>query len=372
MLTADGCRLRQQRLANALEAAHLPVALITSPCDIHYLTGLDVTDSIDRSPSLLLLGPGRPTILVASFADRDATVDQREVYSSHTTPAGHRQLAAWIAANAGGLIRGVGRIGLQTESATKLVADALLSAAGVGDSMAIDELLQRLQMRKEPDELACLRVCGNAVTAAMAQAADSLARGLAYGSLVAACQHAAVLAAGSPCTLEVLVSPSPSEWANRSTTPCVVDVRVRADGYWGRAARTWSLAETAAKPLQSAFDHLAEIFFDIPTLIRPDACCPECWKELDARVREHPPFGAVGLSSRAGHGIGVRFHEPPLISPEIDAVFEIGQVLTLTLALAAPEVGGEIRLANTYAVTETGGETLTETPVELTPASSGR
>ena len=53
------------------------------------------------------------------------------------------------------------------------------------------------------------------------------------------------------------------------------------------------------------------------------------WHTIDERIREHPHLSDIGLIHHAGHGVGIRAHEPPDLNRDREGIFEVGTVFFL-------------------------------------------
>ena len=147
----------------------------------------------------------------------------------------------------------------------------------------------------------------------------------------------------------------------------IVDAHTCCQGYWSDLARTYSVGRNPTDLQRSIFDHVAAIIQDIPTLLRPGIKGTDIWKTLDDQMRAHPALADTGLRIHAGHGIGVRMHEPPDINRDREGILRAGDVVCLEPGGYTGAARFGVRLENTYRVTDNGGENLSEYPVELTP-----
>jgi Xaa-Pro aminopeptidase len=65
-----------------------------------------------------------------------------------------------------------------------------------------------------------------------------------------------------------------------------------------------------------------------------------------------------------GHGVGLAFHESPILSDGFDATLRPGMVLAIEPGVYIPNYGG-LRIEQNVAVTETGVEVLSDFDTKL-------
>lgn len=134
-----------------------------------------------------------------------------------------------------------------------------------------------------------------------------------------------------------------------------------ADGYWSDLSRTY----VVGKPDQRQRDlenSMLNILNSVIAEIKPDAN----GKLLDRRARslmkEH------GLESYfphyIGHGVGLAFHESPILSEAFETTLEAGMVLAIEPGIYIPDYGG-IRFEQNVAVTATDVEILSDFDIGL-------
>jgi len=77
------------------------------------------------------------------------------------------------------------------------------------------------------------------------------------------------------------------------------------------------------------------------------------------------PFAVNTMPHHAGHGIGLRAHEWPHFWPHAEHTFQPRQVFTCEPGVYGEALRAGVRLEETFLVTETGVEKLTQFPLEL-------
>lgn len=131
----------------------------------------------------------------------------------------------------------------------------------------------------------------------------------------------------------------------------IVDMGAIYKGYCSDQATT-TFAGTPSGEQKELFDAARRINDETAKAVRPGIRA----NELDAFAREqYEKCGIKGahLPHMVGHGVGLEFHEIPLIIPTSDVVLQPNMVFTVEPALRVPGVGA-IRFEEVYRVTETG------------------
>jgi Xaa-Pro dipeptidase len=371
VLTIDGCRMRQERFIEMLERNDLDGALVSDPREIYWLTGL----LIERFPALLYVETEGQTWLVSHTAEGEALVDTRETYSASTfatmNPDPMRSLAYEVARMASGT-RPVHRLGWQSESLARLMGDVIASAAPPDEWVTIDDQFAALEQTKESDEIDLLREAIDCSLAAYDANRAAIAPGVLELSVLEAGHHAATMRAA-----EVVYhsgdyrSGQPGGTARDRLIQAgelyVIDAWTTYRGYWSDLCRTFAVGEPS--PLQrEVFAHVAEIHAEIPARLVPGAKGTELWRWMDGRLREHPHLREIGLPHHAGHGVGLRGHEAPDLNRDREGILTVGSVVCVEPGSYSDELNSGVRLENTFLITESGPQLLSDYPFELVAA----
>ena len=162
------------------------------------------------------------------------------------------------------------------------------------------------------------------------------------------------------CMLHGRISPRPLERGQLA----IVDLTPRIEGYCANLARTFVLGQPDERQRLLIDTYLEQIERIRPAL-RPGVTVAEL-DEMAGRIRAErglAEFGVYGI----GHGIGLRFEEPPaptIIPPHRNLPLREGMTVTIGHpVLAIPGFGGA-RFEDVYRVTADGGVPLAPYPVE--------
>lgn len=369
MLTMDGCRMRQERFIEMLERNDLDAAVISDAREIYYLTGL----LLERFPALLYVETEGRSWLVCHTADGEALVDTRATYEPSLlytmNPDPMRLLAYEVARKASGT-QPVHRLGWQSESLPKLLADVLASASPPDEWVAIDDHLAALEKYKESDEIELLREAISCSLAAYDAARAAIVPGVSELAVVEAGHQAATLQAGetifhSGDYQSGQLGGFARDRLIQAGELYIIDAWSTYRGYWSDLCRTFAVGEPTALQ-REVYTHIADILTEVPTKLRPGGRGTELWQWIDKRLREHPHLRDAGLIHHAGHGVGLRAHEAPDLNREREGLLAVGDVVCVEPGAYSAELNGGIRLENTFWITETGVEVLSNYPLELT------
>lgn len=372
MLTQQGCLDRQKRFKARLAEEGIDAVVITDVRDIYYFTGLLLSAYPSfYFPAFLFMETQGSSWLAANTEDGEAAVDERVMYTSHVlytmNPDPLRGLNAAVATKLADS-KGISRLGWQQESLPKLLADTVahvLSASWV----PIDDLLVSQQVKKDPDEVVLLQKAINVNLEAYDRVQEVIAPGvneldvLAAGQQVALNKAGFVLHHGGDYQCGQLGGPARDRKIEAGEL-YVIDAQTEYQGYWSDLCRTFAVSEPT--DLQaSVYEMLKAILEDVPNLVQPGGRGTELWQTIDARIREHEHLTEIGLIHHAGHGVGIRAHEPPDLNRDREGIFEVGNVFSCEPGAYSPELNGGIRVENTFLVTEDGVKNLTDYPLSL-------
>ena len=374
MLTLEGCRARQDRFRERLGEEGIHAVALSDHRDIYYLTGVLLSDF----PALLFLETEGGSWLAAHTEEGEGVVDDRFTYEWHTLYTLNPDLLGQLNVAVSDRLQGhapVSRIGWQEEGLPKLLADTLADRLRPSGWAKVDGLLAELQKSKDPDEVALLRKCIEANLAAYTRAQEVIAPGVNELDVLAEAQHAATLSAG-----EIVYHGGDYRCGefggparNRKIEAgelYIIDAQTKYRGYWSDLSRTFVVGGEPTKLQVSIYTYLADILTDIPNLISPGGRGTELWKTVDARIREHPQLREAGLIHHAGHGVGVRVHEAPDLNRDREAVLAAGDVFSCEPGAYCDGLKAGIRIENTFRITDTGVDTLSEYPLSLVPTAT--
>jgi Xaa-Pro dipeptidase len=151
----------------------------------------------------------------------------------------------------------------------------------------------------------------------------------------------------------------------RANEPVLVDFAGVVDGYIADMTRIFVIGELDPE-LGRAFEVSLEIQEAVRRAMVPGAVCEEVF-QLAARMAADAGLGGnfmgmPGEQSRfVGHGVGLELDELPVLAQGFSLPLQAGQVIAVEPKFVLPGKGA-IGIENTFVVTESGGERLSEFP----------
>lgn len=369
MLTAEGCRNRQQRLLQELEESRCDLFLTGDYRTVYYFTG--VLGPADAPAAFVLWQDGASALITSAAQESGCAgeVVKLETYSPrrpitqpvHDAAGLLRPLLGRKPASRAAVER-AGTPGLFEEAARAHGAELVDATAGI----------LRLRRRKEADELeeirGSLRCCAAAYRAARETIAPGLTEIDVYNRMYAAVASEAGTAIPFPgdfaCGERGIDGGGPP--TTRLIQPgdlYILDIFPAPALYAGDTCRTFAVGPPTDLQ-QRAWELVREAVRLGEGRVRPGVAARDVYQEIKDFLDSHEITGK-SFWHHAGHGIGHRGHEAPRMIPGSADVFEEGDVITLEPGVYSKALQGGIRLEDNYVVRRGGLENLFDFPMEL-------
>lgn len=153
-----------------------------------------------------------------------------------------------------------------------------------------------------------------------------------------------------------------------ANSPVLLDYTGIFDGYIVDMTRIFTIGQLSEK-LMHAFHTSLAIQAYLAENLKPGAICEELFLEAAAMAEKAGLgsyfMGAPGENARfVGHGVGLELDEFPVIAQGFKVALKAGQTIAIEPKFVIPGEG-VIGIENTFAVTEQGGEKLTDIPDDI-------
>lgn len=266
------------------------------------------------------------------------------------------------------------RVGLEEHGVTwaqQRKYDDLLSAEIVAAGMLVEEL----RRVKDSGEIARVREACALGDAAFATVLPLLVDGSSEQEVALSLEMEMRRRGASGTSFDPIVASGPNA-AKPHARPTdrsigrgelvVIDFGCVVDGYCSDMTRTVSVGEPSREAAE--IWELVRAAQDAGrALVSAGAACGD----VDAACRAVISDAGHGehFTHSTGHGVGIEIHEAPRVAATGGATLRAGDIVTVEPGVYLPGVGG-VRIEDTFAVVDDGGEALTLTPKEMVIAGT--
>ncbi len=358
---------RLEKLSASLRTSGLD-ALALNPCpSLVYLTGLHF--HLMERPVVVVFTPEAPPALILP----ELEMLKVEGLPVRAFPYGENP-TTWEAIFRAALeslgLEGK-RIGVEPRALRLLEFNYLRAGAPAAEFPDASEVVNRLRVRKDADEIAAMRRAVQIAQSALEAALPLVKIGMTEQELAAELVMQ-LLRHGSQSEMPFapIVSAGPNS-ANPHAAPSdrrlqpgdllVVDWGAACDGYISDLTRTFAVGAVEAE--EARIHRLVqEANAAGRAAARPGVPCAEVDRAARA-VIERAGYGAY-FTHRTGHGIGMEGHEEPYIRGDNEQILEPGMAFTVEPGIYLPGRNG-VRIEDNVVITESGAECLSDMPREL-------
>ncbi|MGQ0842633.1 MAG: M24 family metallopeptidase [Sporichthyaceae bacterium] len=339
-------------------AADLEAALITDPINVRYLTGFTGSNA-----ALLLVG--NRSVL--------ATDGRYEVQAARQSPDVEvlldRACAAALAERAEKL--GVRRLGFESHHVTVDLRDVVVEQCPGSGLVSLAQVVEKLRMSKDADEIEALRRAAEIADAALAEVLEGLVLGRTERHVARELERRMLDKGAEAAAFETIVASGDNSAIphHRPTDRRIaqgdflkIDFGARVDGYHSDMTRTFVVAANPQDWQLEVYD----LVFAAQRAGREALAPGADVREVDAAARA--VIAAAGYADQfghgLGHGVGLRIHEAPLLGPTGTGELVESGAVTVEPGVYLPGLGG-VRIEDTLVVRADGPELLTVSTKEL-------
>ncbi|MBM3153592.1 MAG: aminopeptidase P family protein [Chloroflexi bacterium] len=358
---------RLAKLSAALQVSHLDAIVLNAGPSLVYLTGLHFHLS-ERPVAVIFTAGQDPVVILPELEMRKLSGLPVKAFPYPENPA------AWdgtFRAAVTSLGLDGKRIGVEPRQMRLLEFRYVKSGASEADFPDASDVVSRLRVRKDADEVAAIRKAVRVAQSALEATLPLIKTGMTEkeisGELVVQ-----LLRHGSQSAMPFapIVSGGPNA-ANPHATPSdrkihpgdllVVDWGAAVDGYVSDLTRTFAVGE-----VDEEYRRIHQIALEANAAGRaackPGAPCLAVDKAARA-VIEKAGYGQY-FTHRTGHGIGMEGHEEPYIRGDNAQPLEPGMAFTVEPGIYLPERNG-VRIEDNVVITEEGPECLSDMAREI-------
>lgn len=357
---------RLTRLRTMLQEHELDAVVITHLSNRFYLSGFLAEDHPpNESAGHLVISQDRAVIVTSPIESENAgnQAPDFEIHSiSRETPG--------LAANDAEVLKSMGATRIGFEDSAILYKDFKTIRKQLGDDtkfVALGNKVDDLRKIKTADEIQKLARVLQITDEALAKVEPTIIAGESEKAVGWRIEQAfRELGAEGP-SFPTIVASGPNAALPHHPTgdrliqegePIIIDMGAYVDGYCGDLTRTVWVGEPDPK-LREIYQIVYQAIEAAEAGIKPGMT----GKEADALARDvitEAGYGDQFIHS-LGHGLGVRVHEGPSLSPRYNQPLEPGHVVTIEPGIYIPGWGG-VRIEDVATITVDGIEVFTESP----------
>lgn len=363
---------RVQRLQQQVAAAKLDAVAVVPGPNMQYLTGLSFHLS-ERPTVAFFPADGRPVLVVPALEEgkmQQAPYDVRYFTYDDTSDPARAFAQALEALGAAGK-----RLGVEGRRMRFLELDLMERSGKTPSEVSnADQVFAQLRMRKDSQELEQMRKAVAIAEQALQATLPTIKPG-ATEKEIAAELTLQLLRAGSESELPfaplAATGPNsanphafPSDRATRPGDILILDWGAATGGYFSDITRTYHIGGAPLAPeLEKAYQAVQAANQAGRAAAKPGAT----GQEVDRAARQVIDKAGLGhyFIHRTGHGLGLEGHEEPDMKEGALMPLEPGMTFTVEPGVYIPGVGG-VRIEDDVVITQTGSESLTSLPRELT------
>ena len=364
---------RQERLGAVMRRERLDGFLVSHMANVRYLSGFT------GSAGALAVCGGQKGPQCAFFTDGRYTQQAKEqVRGARVAIAQGAALSAAAQWLAGHRVR---RIGFEALHMSVAVRAALAPLVPRAKLVPTREVVERLRMVKEPDEVAQIRAAILLASSVFETVLQSIKPGVPESRVAAELEYMCRRLGAEGMSFDTLVSAGarsalPHGVASSHPIPAkgfvILDFGVILGGYCSDMTRTVHVGAIDQKS-QAVYEAVRQAQEAGLDAVRPGVKP----SEVDRAARKVLEKAGLGkyFTHSTGHGVGLEIHEPPGLrkaprgtgprpSKPMEPLLEPGMVITIEPGAYIPGMGG-VRIEDMAVVTPAGHDVLTPTGKDL-------
>ncbi len=226
---------------------------------------------------------------------------------------------------------------------------------------------EQLRRRKDASELALIQRCAAIADQALVETLPLLRPGISEAEFALELDFRMRRLGAEALSFETITGfgersalphSIPSERRLRKGDLIVLDFGASVGGYRSDMTRTYIAGEPDARQ-QAMYNAVTQAQQAALAVIRDGISAREADLTARAVLAEHGFADRAGSS--LGHGVGLRLHEQPIMTPKCEEILRSGYIVTIEPGVYLPGFGG-VRLEDDVLITDHGYELLTHSP----------
>jgi len=360
---------RVERFCRALKELGEAIALVVTPANIFYLTGMELTP-FERFVGLAVATRGRLVAVLPALelqaAHQYFTAEEVAVWQDGQDPyVKLKEVLSELDLARGGIL------GVELGKFPLALADRLRSDFAGLKFVDVEPALQMARMQKDEEEIARIRHACDITVAAFAEIVRRIGPGARECEIAAQLDMLLKSGGAEGMAYETTVLSGPRSALPHGKTSektiergelVLIDVGARWGGYCADFTRTMIVGSGAASRYRALYEVVREAQWKAIERVASGVLA----HEVDMAARQVIESAGYGTSfvHRTGHGLGIEVHEAPSVGPASWQGLGEGMVVTIEPGVYIPGLGG-IRLEDVVLVTAEGRQVLTDAGREL-------
>lgn len=381
MLTREGCQERLRRFCAELDRLGIDLAVVSNYRNVYYLSAHLREVEL---PQILIVRADGKSVLITDAQPTQSGADEVVIYESYSVDwpisfAGISDKARLALRSALGKLTGpIQRFALEKDRLSALLLEVVLARWPKAEHAEAAPLFYKLRKSKNPDEIALVTKCVQAIEAGYAVAPRAIRPGATeldvfkevHGEIVRQAGYNLKFEADFACGVRAIKEGgTPLPRAIQPGDLYIIDIYPSLHGYHADLCRTF--AASPPTDLQVKAWEIARGALQLAEeIVRPGVRARDAWKQLRDYIDSFE-FVRGSFWHHAGHGIGLDPQEAPWMIPGSDHVFEAGDVVAIEPGCYSEALQGGVRLERNYIVCEKGLENLSHFPLDLCTGGVG-
>jgi Xaa-Pro aminopeptidase len=354
---------RLGRFRGIMEQQELDAFFVTAPENRYYLSGFEAEDLLLTESSGYLLITRTAQYLLTDPRYEEAAKKEAAGFDLAVYSTGIREILPDLFSKLQ-----CKRLGIEEHFITvkrlREVEEALAKVSSAGVVIATDDLVERLRIIKDEDEIEKIRKSVRLTEKALQTLWNALAPGMTEKDAAwlieksireggaQAVSFPPIVASGPNAALPHAVPEDREIGAGESV---ILDLGSKVDGYCSDMTRTWVSGSPSPK-LREIYKTVREAQLAAQDKIRAGIDSVS----VDSAARDLIMDAGYGdnFGHGLGHGVGLAVHEKPGLRRVEPTLLAENMIVTVEPGIYLPGFGG-VRLENMVRVTETGCELLT-------------